>query len=34
MVFLSLLANWILGMLLSTLFFKLGKWKRKIPADI
>lgn len=32
MVFASLLANWILGMLLTILFFKLGRWKRKLPA--
>ena len=34
MVFLSLLANWLLGMLITILLFKLGKWKRKIPKDL
>ena len=31
MVFVSLLANWILGMVLTILLFKLGRWKRKLP---
>ncbi len=33
MIFISLLCNWILGMLLTILFFRLGKWKRKIPFE-
>jgi putative MATE family efflux protein len=33
MVFVSLLANWILGMVLTILLFKLGKWKRKLPKN-
>ena len=33
MVFVSLLANWLLGMLITILLFKLGRWKRKIPRD-
>jgi putative MATE family efflux protein len=33
MVFLSLLSNWILGMLITIVLFKLGKWKRKIPKS-
>ena len=33
MVFLSLLANWILGMLITIVIFRLGRWKRKIPRD-
>ena len=32
MVFVSLLANWILGMLLTILLFRLGNWKRKLPT--
>ena len=34
MVFVSLLSNWILGMLITILLFKLGRWKRKIPASV
>ena len=33
-VFVSLLSNWILGMLITILLFKLGRWKRKIPASV
>lgn len=33
MVFVSLLLNWLLGMLLTILLFKLGRWKRKIPTE-
>ncbi len=32
MVFVSLLVNFLLGMSLSILFFKLGKWKKRIPV--
>ena len=32
MVFISLLVNFLLGMSLSILFFKLGKWKKRIPV--
>ena len=32
MVFVSLLVNFLLGMCLSILMFKLGKWRRRIPA--
>ena len=31
MVFISLLINWLLGMLITMILFKIGKWKRKIP---
>ena len=31
MVFVSLLVNFMLGMCLSTIMFKLGKWKKRIP---
>ena len=33
MVFLSLLVNWILGMLITIVVFKLGRWKRKLPKE-
>ena len=32
MVFVSLLANWILGMLITIVLFKLGKWKRMLSS--
>ena len=31
MVFFSLLINWLLGMIITIILFKIGKWKRKIP---
>ncbi len=34
MVFASLLLNWLLGMLISIVVFKLGRWKRKLPKDL
>ena len=34
MVFVSLLFNWLLGMLISIVVFKLGRWKRKLPKDL
>ena len=34
MVFLSLLINFLLGMGISSVLFKLGRWKRKIPAEL
>ena len=33
MVFASLLVNWIIGMLLTILLYKLGRWKRKLPKE-
>ena len=33
MVFLSLLVNWILGMLITIVLFRTGRWKRKLPRD-
>ncbi len=32
MVFVSLLVNWILGMIVTIVLFRLGRWKRKIPV--
>ena len=34
MVFVSLLFNWLLGMLITIVVFKLGRWKRKLPKDL
>ncbi len=31
MVFLSLLMNWVLGMLITIVLFRTGRWKRKLP---
>ncbi|MBQ6274979.1 MAG: MATE family efflux transporter [Oscillospiraceae bacterium] len=33
MVFLSLLVNWLLGMCITIVLFKLGRWKRKLPKE-
>lgn len=33
MVFASLLVNWLIGMLLTVLLYKLGRWKRKLPPE-
>ena len=31
MVFISLLINWLLGMIITIILYKIGRWKRKIP---
>ena len=31
MVFISLLINWLLGMIITIILYKVGKWKRRIP---
>ena len=31
MVFISLLVNWLLGMIITIILYKVGKWKRRIP---
>lgn len=32
MVFISLLINWLIGMIITIILYKIGKWKRKIPV--
>ena len=34
MVFISLLMNWLLGMICTIVLFRLGRWKNKIPQDL
>ena len=32
MVFISLLINWLLGMIITIVLYKIGRWKRRIPS--
>ena len=32
MVFISLLISWLIGMIITIILYKIGKWKRKIPV--
>ena len=32
MVFVSLLINWLIGMIITIILYKIGRWKRKIPV--
>ena len=34
MVFISLLVNWLLGMLCTIVLYRLGRWKDRIPQDL